>query len=217
MATDTLNSLATAVNSAKLASMTSMFSGELSSQVEEAMKSIGTSIKGIQYTVKETHEMGNHLAFTYTATGTSIATGKSGSWTGSGIATQEGSKFTSLRMHEDQLARVIVFEDWAALSMLIGPSAAGTWVGTASGFTVTLTLTQSGAAISGTVAISGFSGTYPVTGQNRYPSNPNLTVNAEVMGLAVAFDGNFQGDNQATGDLDITGFPSIAVTIDRQK
>jgi hypothetical protein len=216
MPTDTINSLAAAVNSAKLDSVKSMFSAELSEKVEEALKDIRSSTKNVQYTVNDSKQEGDHLAFTYTVAGTSTATGKSGTWTGSGIATLTGGKIAHLRVHEDYIAKALALGNTGAFSKIAGPIATGTWVGTASGFTVTLTLTQTSAAISGTVAVSGFPGTYPITGQNSYPNHPNLTLHAEITGLAVEFEGDFNGNNQAAGKLTITGFPAIDVTIDRK-
>jgi hypothetical protein len=213
MATSPIHAVVSAVNTAKLDSLKSLFSPDLTSSVNAALQNIGTSVNNVQYTVNQTVPEGNYLAFTYTATGSSDATGKAGSWTGSGVATLEGQTIVSLQVHEDQIAKAIALG--GGVKALAAPSATGTWVGSASGFTVTLKLVQSGTAITGTVAISGFSDTYPVTGSNNYPHTPNLVVNASVMGLATEFDGNFNGATQVAGTLTITGFPAIDVTINK--
>lgn len=154
------------------------------------------------------------MAFTYSVSGTSSTTGKAGSWTGSGIATLSGSQIVAIQVHEDQIARAIVLGE--TIASVAAPTATGTWTGSASGFTVTLKLTQSGTKITGTVAVSGFSGTYPVTGANNYPHNPNVNVNATVVGLATEFDGDFNGANQINGQLKISGFDPIDVTVNKQ-
>lgn len=213
MATSPIHSVVTAVNASKLDSLKSLFSADLTTSVDSAIQNIGSSAKNVQYTVNQTVPEGNHLAFTYTATASSPTTGKSGSWTGSGIATLDGATIVGLEVHEDHIAKTIALG--GALATLAAPSATGTWVGSASGFTVTLKLVQSGTAITGTVAISGFSDTYPVTGNNNYPHTPNLVVHATVMGLAVEFEGNFNGATQVVGSLTITGFPAIDVTINK--
>jgi hypothetical protein len=213
MATSPIHTVVTAVNTAKLDSLKSLFSADLTSSVNAALQNVGTSVKNVQYTVNQSVPEGNHIAFTYTATGSSPTTGKSGSWTGSGLATLEGSTITSLQVHEDQIAKTIALG--GSLATLANPSATGTWTGSASGFTVTLKLVQSGTSITGTVAISGFSDTYPVTGNNNYPHTPNLVVHASVMGLATEFEGNFNGANQVAGTLTIAGFSPIAVTINK--
>jgi len=208
-----LKSVVEAVNASKLESLKPLMSPELSSRVAEGLKGVGTAAKNIQYEVNQSKAEGNHVAFTYTAKGTSNA-GKPATWTGSAIATMDGDKIVDLHVHEDYIARFLATEG-VSLATLVGPSATGTWVGTASGLTVTLHLVQSGGKITGNVAISGFSGTFPVTGQNNYPSTPNLDVNATVVGLATEFSGNFNGNNQAAGTLTISGFTPLDVVINR--
>lgn len=214
MATDTLQSVVTAVNASKLDSLQSLFSTETSASVKDALTNLASSIKGIQYTVNQTVTEGSLVAFTYSATGTSTATSKAGSWTGSGIATMDGGQITALQVHEDTIAKAIALGE--SISTVANPSATGTWVGSASGFTVTLKLTQKGTAITGSVSITGFQGTFPVTGQNNYPHTPNVVVNATVVGLETEFEGGFNGAKQINGTLKISGFSPIDVTINQQ-
>jgi hypothetical protein len=107
MATDTIQSVATAVNASKLDSLESLFSPETSASVTDALTNLANSAKGVKYTVNQTVTEGTLVAFTYSATGTSTATSKAGSWTGSGIATLDGAVITSLQVHEDTIAKAI--------------------------------------------------------------------------------------------------------------
>jgi hypothetical protein len=215
MATDSIHTVVDAVNSSKLDSLQSLFSPELHSTVTAALGDMAESIKNVKYTVNQSVQEGNLLAFTYSATGTSSA-GKAGSWTGSGIATLDGNTIVELQVQEDFIARLIATGATGSIATAAHPSATGTWTGSAHGLTITLVLKQSGKNITGTAAISGFPGTHPVTGENDYPHNPNVTVNANVAGLEAEFEGDFDGSNKVNGKLKISGFESIDVTITRK-
>jgi hypothetical protein len=214
MATDTIQSVVTAVNGSQLNSLTALFSPETAASVKDALTGLASTAKGVKYTVNQTVTEGTLVAFTYSATGTSTATNKAGSWTGSGVATLDGGVITALQVHEDTIAKAIVLGE--SLTTVAHPTAAGTWTGSASGFTVTLKLTQSGTKVTGTVAITGFPGTFPATGENNYPHNPNVVINATVVGLETEFEGDFDGANKIDGTLKIPGFSPIDVTVNKQ-
>lgn len=214
MAVDRIESVVTAVNTAKLDSLESMFSSELSAEVKETLALQASSVKNAKYTVSQTVTEDQLQGFTYTATGTSATTGKSGTWTGSVIVTVEGTQITDLQVHEDVIAKAIVLGE--SLHTVANPTATGTWVGAASGLTVTLKMTQSGKKITGSGTISGFKDPFPVTGENNYPAQPNVVINATVVGLPTEFEGGFDGPSTIDGTLKIDGFEHIQVAIKKQ-
>src|SRR5215469_9549691 len=140
MATETIQSVVTAVNAAKLDALESLFSTDLSASVKETLTNLAASIKNVKYTINTTVTEGTLVGFTYSATATSAATGKSGTWTGSGIATLQGTQITGIQVHEDNIARAIALGE--GLHTVANPNVTGTWAGSTSGVTVTLKLVQ---------------------------------------------------------------------------
>jgi hypothetical protein len=204
-----------AINSSKLEALESLFDAQLAQDVRQAMGQINATVSKINYTINQTITEGNHLAFTYTATATGKS-GKSGSWTGSGVATLADSKIVQLRVHEDAVAKAIAIGEAGSLAAIAGPSVTGTWTGAAHGITVTLNLKQSGTKISGTASVSGFPGTSQVSGENNAPHDPNIVLNTTLGGLNAEYEGDFENDNTISGTLMVAAFPHIQVTVTRK-
>jgi len=125
---------------------------------------------------------------------------------GSGVATIENGKISSLYHHEDYIANLI--DGGGTL-----PSLTGNWSGSSSGITVNLTLTQNGNNVTGTA--TAFGSTFPVTGTVNYP---NVVLNGSLNGLAVNFTGAYNPPpNTIPGTLTVAGFPPpLSVTLTRQ-
>lgn len=210
MSQDKVNALVSAVNAGDAHALQSSLSPELATAIGAAVEHNRKAAPDIRYTVNGALENGDQVAFTYTATA------KAGSWHGSALATVADGKIVNLHVDEDHIGKAIALKDKDILAAAAPPSATGTWIGISSGFTITLVLVQSGINITGTATISGFTGTYPVTGTNIYPTTPNITIHANVSGLQTTFTGNFNGNNQVVGTLVIVGFSPISVTVNRQ-
>jgi predicted ester cyclase len=208
-------SLEETFNNGDVASVAKFFSPDLQEAVSQAVKENRAGFPDLRYKVDHITSAGNQVIFTYTATGTHKGvfegrrpTGKTAEWHGSVIATVQRGKIVHIHVDEDHLRRDMQLGELLDLT----PSMTGTWVGSSSGITVTLHLTQTGDNITGDVTITGFSGTYPVTGTNNYP---NVTLNASPAGIPAQFVGKFSGPDSVPGVLTMMG-SSLDVTINRQ-
>jgi predicted ester cyclase len=202
-------------NKADATSVATYFSPELHDLVSQGIQDSKTAFPDLQYTITNMASDGDTVAFTYTAKGTQkgvleglAATNKAATWSGSAIATVSAGKITHIYVQEDYIAKMAQLGHITAISSMTGK-----WVGSTSGITVSLTLTQSGNNVTGSCTITGFSGTHAVTGTNTYPS-VKLSSNLG-NGLVGNFDGEFSGPNTVSGSLTIMG-SSLHVTINRQ-
>jgi predicted ester cyclase len=209
------NSVAEIFNKGDATNAANFFAGELQHTVAQGVKENKAIFPDLQYNINQISAEGDTVAFTYAAKGTQkaaleglAASGKTAQWTGSALATVADGKIVHIYVQEDQIAKL------AALGHLhIAVSMTGKWVGSASGITVSLNLTQSGVNVTGSCTITGFTGTFAVTGSNHYP-NVSLTSNLG-NGLVAVFNGAFTGANAVHGKLTIMG-SSMDVTINRQ-
>ncbi len=209
------SSLDDVFNKGNATSASKYFSPELQQSIAEGVKENRVAFPDLSYTITHTATAGDTVAFTYTAKGTHKGvldklqpTGKTAQWTGSAIATVTDGKITHIYLQEDWIAKLAQLGGLAAAISLTGH-----WSGSAQGVTVNLNVTQTGDNVTGTLTMSGSSGSFPVTGSNKYP-NVSLQSNLgnNVIGT---FTGAFSGADEVPGHLTILG-STIAVTIHRQ-
>jgi predicted ester cyclase len=187
-----------------------VFHGDQVSHIGDSLKGIRAAFPDVHYTLDHVQSEGDTVTFTYTVKGTNSgtlgalrATNKAAQWQGWGTATIKDGAIVNIQTHED-LVR-------AALQLGINPSMSGSWAGSSGGTQVTLQLTQSGTAVSGTATLVGVA-TFPVNGTNNYP---NVQLSGNAFGLAVTFAGKFNGPNSVPGTLTVQGFPPEPTTINR--
>ena len=91
----------------------------------------------------------------------------------------------------------------------------GVWSGALSNSTVTLTLTQDGADITGAGAINGPGGTAAVTVDGIF-AEPNVTLTLTAVGFSPI---NYSAEldrERMVGEMNGSGFSDLAVTLTRQ-
>jgi predicted ester cyclase len=207
-----IKNAAEAFNKGQAEGLNKVFGGGRDKYAAEALKSLRGAFPDLHYTVDHVSGDGSHVEFAYTVKGTHKgalddikATNKAAQWHGSGTATIQNGMITDIS----------TTEDWARVRIQLGlanPSMTGTWKGSGQGTTVTLVLTQTGTAVSGTATVSGIPGSFPLAGTNNFP---NVVLKGTVFGLTVNFTGAFSNPNTIPGTLTIQGFSPQAVTLTR--
>jgi hypothetical protein len=181
-----------------------LFATRLQKGAAASVKTARTAASDLQYKIDHIQADGDHVAFSYTVSGT--FRGKAARWTGSGTATVVNGKITALNHVEDLIGKGI------QIGIKLNPTMTGNWAGSAQGVNVTLALSQSGNNVSGTA--SAFGATFPVSGTNNYP---NVALHGNMNGVQVNFAGAFNPPpNTIPGTLTAMG-SSLQVTITRQQ
>jgi hypothetical protein len=131
-------------------------------------------------TITATGDRGDDVYFTYTATGTHTgefkgfkATNKTIQWEGWAVATIVNGKISNVQAIEDDWAKLLKL----GLQLQL-PSMSGKWTTNVLGIQINLDLKQNGRTTTGTASALGQS--YPVTGSNDYPSQPNVTLQLQL-------------------------------------
>jgi hypothetical protein len=94
------------------------------------------------------------------------------------------------------------------------PTVNGTWVGSSSGLTMSVTLSQSGSQVTGTGQLSG-GATIPVTITGGFDV-PNLTIQLSSSGFEPTDYTGTLSKGTITGTLNGSGFDNLSMTLTKQ-
>ncbi len=194
-------------NNGNLSAVDQLFVKRVGEQVKKGVEERRSSFPDLKYKIEQIVDEGDKVAFRYTVSATHrgafkgiAATNKKVSWEGSAVVALKDNKVTDIDVVEDRVSKFIQLGKLPQLKrrLPITGSLTGVWTASQHGFIVTLDLKQTAAKVTGTAAVSGVAGTFPVKGT---VNGGAVALEGSVATAAFKFAGRFVSPNQVDGQL----------------